>query len=100
MAASGSGGVESGSGAFADQFSFHLGEAGEDVEHEPAAGGGGVDVLGQAAEADLAGVEVGDEVDEVAYGAAEAVEAPHHEGVTGAELVEEPVEFGSAVELA
>jgi hypothetical protein len=76
-------------GPFADQLPLELGQGTEDVEHELAARGRRVDVLGQAAKADLAGREGVHSVDEVAQGAAEAIKAPHDDGVAWAYLVEE-----------
>ena len=59
---SGSGSGEPGQ----DEVAFELGERAEEVEHELAAGGGGVDVLGERPEADLAVRERGDGLDELA----------------------------------
>jgi hypothetical protein len=89
MAPAGSGGSQAGGGAFADEVAFELGQGGEHVEHELAPGGGGVDCLLEAAEPDAAVGQVGDGVDQVAQGAAEAIQLPHHEGVAGAQLVEQ-----------
>jgi hypothetical protein len=89
VAATGSGRGQPSGGAFADEAAFELGQGGEHVEDELAAGGGGVDRLLQAAEPDAAVGEVGDGVDQVAQGAAEAIKLPHHEGVAGAQLVEQ-----------
>lgn len=58
-------------------------------------GGGGVDLLSQAAEPDPPFGEAGDGVDQVAQGAAEPVELPDHQGVAGAELVEDGGELGA-----
>jgi hypothetical protein len=91
MATPGSGGSQPGGGAFA----FELGQGREHVEHELAAGGGGVDCLLEAAEPDAALGQVGDGVDQVAQGAAEAIQLPHHEGVAGAQLVEQLGEGGA-----
>jgi len=55
--------LEAGEGAVAGEVS--LGQRAEDVEHQAPAGGGGVDRLGQRAEADAAFVEDADGVDEV-----------------------------------
>ena len=49
VAAADSGGLQSCGGAFADEVAFELGQGGEDVKDELAAGGGGVDRLLQAA---------------------------------------------------
>jgi hypothetical protein len=61
---------------------------GEDVEDELAAGGGGVDRLLEAAEPDAALSQAGDGVDQMSEGAAEPVQFPDHQGVTGPELVQ------------
>ena len=52
--AAGSGGGRALAGAGDDEFADELGQGGEDVEDESAAGGGGVQVLVQRGEADLA----------------------------------------------
>jgi len=50
VAAAGPGGGQPGGGAFADEVAFELGQGGEDVEDELAAGGGGVDRFLEAPE--------------------------------------------------
>jgi hypothetical protein len=52
-------------GAFDDQLADELGQRGEDVEHQPAAGGGGVQGLVQALEADPLPAQRGDDGDQV-----------------------------------
>jgi len=52
-----------GGGAFADEVAFELGQGREDMEHELAARGGGVNGLLEAAEPDPALGEFGDGVD-------------------------------------
>jgi hypothetical protein len=104
VAASGPGGGQPRAGAFADQVAFELGQGGKDVEHELAAGGGGIDRLLETAEPDPTLGELGDGVDQVAQGAAEPVELPDDEGVAGAQLVQElgedgPVGAGAAGRL-
>ena len=94
MAAAGPGGGQPGAGAFADEVAFELGQGGEDVEDELAARGGGVDRLLEAAEPDPAVGQAGDGVDQVPQGAAEPVQLPDHEGVAGAQLVQELLEGG------
>jgi hypothetical protein len=64
------------------------------VEDELAAGGGGVDRLLEAAEPDAALGQAGDGVDQVAQGAAEAVQFPDDQGVAGSELVKDLGEGG------
>jgi hypothetical protein len=66
MATPGSGGSQPSGGAFADEVAFELGQGGEDVEHELAAGGGGVDGFLEAAEPDAAVGQTGDGVDQMA----------------------------------
>ena len=51
--------------ALADQVAFELGQGREDVEHQLAARGGGVDRLLEAAEPDFAVGQAGDGVDQV-----------------------------------
>jgi hypothetical protein len=86
------GGSQSGSGAFADEVAFELGQGREDVEDELAAGSGGIDRLLEAAEPDAARSQAGDGVNEVPEGAAEAVEFPDDQGVAGAQLIQDLVE--------
>ena len=62
VAAAGPGGGQPGAGAFADQVAVELGQGGEDVEDELAAGGGGIDRFLQAPEADAAVGQAGDEL--------------------------------------
>ena len=98
--AAGSGGGKAGVRAFLAEVPFELRQCGEDVEHEPPAGRGGVDGLLQRAEPAAAlgeGVQV---VDEVPDGATLPIEPPDDEGVAGAELVEELVELGRVSERA
>ena len=95
MAAPNPGSSQPGGGAFADEVAFELGQGGKDMEDELAAGGGGVDRLLQAAESDAAVGQAGDGVDQVAEGAAEAVQFPDDQGVAGPQLVQELLEGGS-----
>ena len=76
---------EAGVGALESEFAFHLGQAGHHVEEESAAGGAGVNVVGQAFELDALFLELGHQVDQVLDAAAEAVEFPNDQGVAGAE---------------
>jgi len=91
-AATGPGSGQPSAGAFADQVAFELGQGSEHVEDELAAGGGGVDGLLQAAESDPALGQLGEGVDQVAQRPAQAVQLLHHQGVAGAELVQDLVE--------
>jgi hypothetical protein len=66
VAAAGPGRGQAGAGAFADEVAFELGQGGEDVEAELAAGSGGVDRLLQAAEPNPTLGQPGNGVDQVA----------------------------------
>lgn len=68
------------------------------MEHELAAGGCGVNILGERPEPDFAVRERSDGFDEVPQGSAEPVESPHDERVARPELVEDLGEFFSIVE--
>src|SRR4051794_15763398 len=70
-----------GLGALADDVALELRKGAEDVEDELPAAGRGVDLLGEALEADAAAVKLCDGLDKVLEGAAEAIQAPHHKGV-------------------
>jgi hypothetical protein len=81
---------------------FELGQRGEDVEDELAAGGGVHRLL--AGEPDAAVGQAGDGVDQVAQRAAQPVKFPDDQGVAGAQLVQElgeggPVGAGAAGRL-
>jgi hypothetical protein len=65
MAAAGPGGSQPSGCPLAEEVAFELGQGGEDVEDEPAAGGGGVDRLLEAAEPNPTLGEAGDGVDQV-----------------------------------
>jgi len=84
-----------GAGAFADELAFELGQGGEDVEDELAAGRGGVDRFLEAAEPDATVGQAGDGVDQMPQGPAEAVEFPDNQRVAGAELVQDLLEGGA-----
>jgi hypothetical protein len=88
-APAGPGRGQPGGRALTDQVAFELGQGGEDVEDELAARRGRVDGFLQAPEADPALSQAGDGVDQVPQGAAEAVEFPDDQGVTGPQLVQD-----------
>lgn len=88
----GSGRVEPGPGPLADDIPFELGQGGEDVEDQLPATGRRVDALLEAPETDLAFLELAHGLDEVADAAAQAVELPDHEDVTGPEVCEGLIE--------
>ena len=66
-----------------DDLPLELGQRTEQVEHQPPARGGRVDRLPQRAEPDPTFVQRGHGVDQMSKGAAQAVQAPHHQGVPG-----------------
>jgi hypothetical protein len=72
---------KAGLGALADEVALKLGKSAEDVEDELPTTGRGVDLLGEALEADALAVKLRNRLDEVLQGPAEAVQAPHHQGV-------------------
>src|SRR5215213_1323222 len=81
LASSGSGRGKPGLGALADDVALELGKGAEDVEDELPAAGRGVDLLGEALEANALAVELSDRLDEVLQGAAEPIQPPHHQRV-------------------
>ena len=97
MAATGPGRGQPGAGAFADQVAFELGQSGKDVEDELATRGGGVDRLLQTPEPDAPLGQAGDGIDQMAQGAAEPVQFPDDQGVTGTQLVQDVVRVGRSV---
>jgi len=96
----GAGGRQAFAGAGDDQLADELGQGGEDVEDEPAAGGGGVEVLVEGGEADVAAAEVGHGGDQVLQGPAEPVEGRDDEGVAGGHEREAGGELGPVGVLA
>lgn len=79
---------------------LEFGEA-EEMEDEPAARGGRVEVVvPEAAEPDVSGVQAGDDGEEADEGPGEAVELPHDEGVAlpRQDLGANPLGGGSALE--
>jgi hypothetical protein len=95
VAATGPGRGQPGGRPLTDEVAFELGQGGEDMEHELAAGGGGVDRLLQAAEPDAAVGQPGDGVDQMPQGPAEAVQLPDDQGVARPELVQELLQGGA-----
>ncbi len=89
---------DAGARALPDDLAFELRERTEDVEGEPPAAGGGVDVLGQRLESDLAGLELLDDLDQVLEAAAETVQAPDDERVARLQEREALIELRSLLE--
>src|SRR3954464_14184381 len=81
LASPGSGRGKPGLGALADDVALELRKGAEDVEDELPAAGRGVDLLGEALEADALAVKLPDCLNQMREGAAEAVQAPNHQGV-------------------
>jgi hypothetical protein len=73
-------------GALDDQLADELGQCGEDVEDQPAAGGGGVQGLGQALEPDPALAQPADDADQVGQGPGQPARAGHDQGVAGPQV--------------
>ena len=95
VCASGLGCFQAGDGSLDGELALELGQTGDEVDHEAACGGCGVDGLVQALQVDAAPGEVVDGGHEVWEGASEAVEAPHDEGVALVELGQGLVEAGA-----
>ena len=82
-------GLQAGLGALADQLVLELRDRAEDMKHQPTRRGRGVDALGKAAEAELAALELADQLNQVTQRATETVQAPDHQRVlTVAQLPE------------
>src|SRR5664280_648002 len=85
LRAAGAGGGEPGLSAFTDEGGLVRGHQGEHPEHEGAVRGGGVDQsVAQRPDPDPAGLQGGDDVDEVAQVAAKPVDPPDDQGVARA----------------
>ena len=84
----GAGGIQSLAGALDDQLADELRQRGEDMEHQPPAGGGGVQRLMQALEADSLPAQPGDDLDQVGQRPGQPVQARHDQGV--ARLIDTP----------
>ena len=81
--------------ALPEHGSFEPGEGSDHLHHHPAGGGGSVDGLGQAAKARLRLSQALHDGEHIAQGAGEPVELPYDQHVSGAELIEQPLEFGT-----
>jgi hypothetical protein len=74
--------------ALDDELPDESGEGGEDVEDQPSARGGGVELFVQRSEPDVVAAQVGHDGDQVLQGAAESGQLGDHEGVAFEELIE------------
>ena len=81
-------------------MSLELGQGGEDVQLQLAGGGGGVDRLAQGVERDPSLFELGDDVDQMAQAATQAVEPPDHEGVASAQVIQAVLELRALADRA
>ena len=98
--AAGPGCVQSLTGALDDQLADELRQRGEDVEDQPAAGGGGVQGLVQALEPDPVPAQRGDDGDQVGQGPGQPVQARHDQGVAGPQVVQAGRQLGPVGVLA
>src|SRR6266851_5033234 len=76
--------------ALANEVALKLGRRAEDVEDQLAARRRGIDILLQAAEANVATLKLGDGVDQMPQRASQPVQFPDHERVTWPQLFENP----------
>lgn len=90
-----SGRLQAGDSPLDGELALELRQAGDEVDHEPARGGGGVDRLVQALQVDASPGEGVDGGHEMRQRTSEAIEAPHHEGVALTELGQRLVEAGA-----
>ena len=86
--AGGLGDLPAGLGALPDELALELGQGGEDVQLQLAGRGGGVDRLAQGVEREPSLFELGDDVDQMAQAATQAVKPPDHEGVASAQVIQ------------
>ena len=80
--------------ALADHLALELGEAEQDVERQPAHGGRGVELLGDADEGHVVALEHLDQLGEIRQRAAEAVDLVDHDDVDqpGLDVEKQPLE--------
>ena len=88
-------GRKASAGAFLDEVAFELAERPKEVEHQPAAGRGGVDCLGEGAEADAPLLQRRNSFDQVRQRAAEPIQFPDDQHITVARVVERLPQAGS-----
>ena len=93
------GGLQAGAGAFANKLSLELDQGAHDVEQQPAAGGAGVDRLGDGAKCHAPLPQLGDDLDQMFQAAPEPVQPPDHQGVAGEQRLQELIELRPTVEL-
>ena len=93
-AAAGASRLQAGERALADHAALELGQGREQVEHQPAARGGGVDRLGQRAQADALLAHGLDGLDQLLERARQAIQLPDHQRVALAHVAECRLELG------
>src|SRR6266508_1865377 len=98
--AAGSGRRQPGERALPNEIALELGQGAKDMEDELAARRGGIDVFLQTAEADVAPLELGDGVDEMAQRAPQSIEFPDDQRVARSQVVEDPGQLRTFVEGA
>lgn len=84
---------QAGIGAFTDEVTLKLCQGSKDVEHEPATGRTGVDILLQGVELDALLLQRVHVVNQVTAGPPQSVQPPDHKSVPGANLVQELIEL-------
>ena len=87
-------------GALDDELADELRQRGEDVEDQPAAGGGGVQGLVQALEPDTMPAQRADDLDQVGQRPGQPVQARHDQGVAGPQVVQAGGQLGPVGVLA
>jgi len=83
-----------------DELADELGQRSEDVEHQPPAGGRGIQGLVQRSEPDAAAAQVRDGGDQVLQRAGEPVQGGHDEGVAGLQELQRGAQLGPVGVLA
>lgn len=80
-----------------DQVALELRQRTKDMEDELAAGGGGIDLLGETFEANSPPLQLGDGLDQVLERAAQPIESPDDQGVALPYIRERLIESRSAL---
>lgn len=85
-------GGQAGHRPLTDEVPLELGQGAEHVEDQPAPGGAGVYLLGEAREGDVPLLQLLDHVDQVAEAAPESIKTPDHDSVTRTGLLQEVIQ--------
>lgn len=94
-AAFGPRGLEPRPSPLADHRSLELGKAPDHLHHHATCGGRRIDGLGQTPKAGLGSIDLLQDVQKVLERARQAVELPDHDDVSGAKLIEQPMQLGA-----